>query len=34
MESGEVLKVTPLLRIDQDALRAAALAYAIDLYNK
>lgn len=34
MESGEVLKVTPYLRIDQDALRAAALAYAIDMYNK
>jgi len=34
METGECLAAIPYLRIDQDALRAAALAYAIDMYNK
>jgi hypothetical protein len=34
METGECLAAIPFLRIDQDGLRAAALAYAIDLYNK
>jgi hypothetical protein len=34
METGECLAAIPFLRIDQDALRATALAYAIDIYNK